>query len=461
MKISQCFNPNCLGQNPPDNQICNLCGAKLLLGDRYRGVTYIGAGRGSRTFVAIDQKNQKKPCIIKQYIPPNQTPAHLGQLTQEFKQEVVTLLELGKKQTSLPKILNLFVQDSKIYLVLEFIRGQDLRKQLEQKGKFSETEVRQVLTQLLPVLHTLHEQGIIHQDIKPESIIGRKDGSLVLTDFGVFKQLITAASGTIPVNPSYAPPEQMRGIVYRSSDLYSLGVTAVRLLTGCLPTGEKDQIFDPLHMCWTWEEWCQENEIAISDNFRAVLQKLLQVQLKHRFQSATQVLEALNSQSATAPPEKLVNELGIDYTKLRDLLIAGKWKEADEETYELMIKVCHREEYGELKTEDIEQFPCHELDNIDQLWVNYSQGQFGFSVQAHIYQSLENHTEYDTEIWRSFGELVGWRKDGNWFYWSDLIFSSNSPPGHLPCCLYSSIGQKLVLSRRIVCSLIQKIRQCH
>ena len=477
MKISQCFNPSCLGKNPPDNQVCKMCGAKLLLSDRYRAVSYIGEGGLSRTFLAVDSQAKNTPCVIKQYIPSNQTQANLQQLTKQFKLEVVRLLELGKKQAQIPKVLNLLVQDGKIYLILQYIQGKDLRKQLNEKGKFSEQEVKHILAKLLPVLHSIHQQGIIHQDIKPESIIMGQDGSLVLTDFGVFKHLMSAATGTIPINPGYAAPEQMRGMFDPATDLYSLGVTAVRLLTGCLPKEENgkisDPIFDPIHMSWTWEEWCQEKEIIVSDGLSSVLQKLLREHIKHRFHSAAEVFKALkNPPTETQPPPttkisprkpqiELKSAVGIDYTKLRDHLAVGRWKEADEETYEIIIKICHREQEGELKTEDIEQLPCIDLLTIDRLWIEYSQGSFGFSVQANIYQSVENTTEYDTEIWRSFGDRVGWRVNGDWLYWSDLKFGSTSPPGHLPCCLVSSLGQKLVLSRRIVSVIIQKINQCY
>jgi uncharacterized caspase-like protein len=125
---------------------------------------------------------------------------------------------------------------------------------------------------------------------------------------------------------------------------------------------------------------------------------------------------------------------GLDYTNLRDLLAARRWKEADEETLRLILKAAGREEEGSLDTESIEKFPCEELRTIDQLWVKYSNGHFGFSVNKRIYQSLGGTSQYsDNAIWVKFGDTVGWRKNGKWLYYNDLTFSEkNTPPGHLP-----------------------------
>lgn len=82
--------------------------------------------------------------------------------------------------------------------------------------------------------------------------------------------------------------------------------------------------------------------------------------------------------------DDLPSEKGVDYTRLRDLLKAGKWKEADEETLTVMLKAAGREKEGWLNSDSIEKFPCTDLRTIDQLWVKYSKGRFGFTVQKRI-----------------------------------------------------------------------------
>ncbi len=124
---------------------------------------------------------------------------------------------------------------------------------------------------------------------------------------------------------------------------------------------------------------------------------------------------------------------GVNYTNLRDLLAAGKWKEADEETTRAMLQAAKREEEGWFRYEDIKNFSCEDLRIIDQLWVSASQGKFGFSVQKEIYESLGGTREYNEEVWDKFGDRVGWRKGGSWLYYSDLTFNNTEvPEAHLP-----------------------------
>ncbi|CBN58386.1 MULTISPECIES: GUN4 domain-containing protein [Kamptonema] len=133
------------------------------------------------------------------------------------------------------------------------------------------------------------------------------------------------------------------------------------------------------------------------------------------------------------PDVPLKSERGIDYTKLRDLLAAGKWKEADEETARVMLKVAGREKEGWLDSSSIDNFPCEDLRTIDQLWVKYSNGRFGFSVQKRIYQSLGGTRQYDSKIWEAFGDRVGWRVNKSWLGYDELKFNTQAPAeGHLP-----------------------------
>lgn len=125
----------------------------------------------------------------------------------------------------------------------------------------------------------------------------------------------------------------------------------------------------------------------------------------------------------------------FDYAKLNRLLSEGKWFEADQETARCMLKVAGREKEVKVRldVEDIERFPCGDLRTIDELWVKYSDGKFGFSVQKKIYQSLGGTKEYDEKVYRSFGDKVGWRQGGEWLYYSDLTFSKDTHyVGHLP-----------------------------
>jgi hypothetical protein len=131
--------------------------------------------------------------------------------------------------------------------------------------------------------------------------------------------------------------------------------------------------------------------------------------------------------------DDLSSQKGVDYTRLRNLLEAGEWKLADEETLAVMLKASDREAEGWLNVESIKNFPCTDLRTIDQLWVKYSNGRFGFSVQKRIWESFGGNPNADYEIYKKFGDRVGWRVKENWIDYPDnVIFSTSAPEGHLP-----------------------------
>lgn len=130
---------------------------------------------------------------------------------------------------------------------------------------------------------------------------------------------------------------------------------------------------------------------------------------------------------------ELKSARNVDYAKLRDLLAAGNWKEADQETARVMLQAANRVKEGYLTVNDIDNFPCEDLRTINQLWLSYSEGKFGFSVQKEIYHRLGGTREYNREVWESFGEAVGWRQGGSWLNSKNLTFASiKAPSGHLP-----------------------------
>jgi hypothetical protein len=163
-----------------------------------------------------------------------------------------------------------------------------------------------------------------------------------------------------------------------------------------------------------------------------------QQEAQRRQQDEAQRQRQLQQSTPTTPSkppaetDDLSFERGVNYTKLRDLLAQGKWKEADEETLLVMLKVAGREEDGWLRVEDIEKFPCTDLRTIDTLWVKYSKGRFGFSVQKRIWESVGGTPDADDETYQRFGERVGWYVNSQWLDGDNLNFTSQAPEGHLP-----------------------------
>ena len=289
--MSQCLNPDCLQLNLKTTIFCQKCGSKLLLRERYRALKILGQGGFGRTFLAIDEDKPSQPyCVIKQFLPQAQGTNNQEKAGELFKQEAIQLEHLGKHQ-QIPELFAHFIQDHRQYLVQEYIEGQNLLQELAETGAFSETKIVNLLEDLLPVLAFIHQKLVIHRDIKPENIIRRKsDHKLFLVDFGAAKVATNTALARIATvlgSVEYVAPEQWAGKPIFASDLYSLGVTCIHLLTniddpGCLFDFGKDD--------WVWRNYLT---VKINNTLSQVLDKLLQKGTEKRFQTAQEVLEAL------------------------------------------------------------------------------------------------------------------------------------------------------------------------
>lgn len=508
MKTSQCMNPNCLYHNPYNSTNCQRCGLNLLLASRYRAVRQIGSGGFARTFAAVDEHLLDNPCVIKQFCPlPQSSQAYQKSLTL-FQQEAEILKKLGQ-HVQIPELLAFIKQEGRLYIVEEFIDGLDLYREVKGSGAFSEQKVRQILVELLPVLEFIHERQVIHRDIKPSNIIRRSQGAVVLIDFGGSQQLsadFPFGKSPITGTPGYAAPEQMRGNVSPASDLYSLAMTCIRLLTGCFPTDEEgDPLFDAERKQFNW----REQDIAVSAHLEAILDKMLQWKASDRFQSAAEVLQALTltptitltdkksltptvsvlpdaacfqeeqpnaSDDRSENPRQQFSQpresrrtapMTVDYSQLRALLATGNYGEADRETWNLMLRVALREQEGCLNLNAIEQFPCTDLYTIDRIWQEYSNGRFGLSQQKQIYQRLGGTSGFDYEIWRAFGDRVGWYAKGKWLNYHELTLDLSAVPGHLPACFVDVFNRAGVARgacgwwRLGFVSLVQRMDECN
>ena len=143
--------------------------------------------------------------------------------------------------------------------------------------------------------------------------------------------------------------------------------------------------------------------------------------------------------SSNAPIVDLSSDRNVDYTKLCDLLKARQWEDADNETYSAMLKVVGREKGDWIRHIEISNFPCTDLRTIDSLWVHYSSGHFGFSVQKRIYLDVGRLNTFDERTWREFCVQVKWVVDdmlenrrGVWIKRSQVTFNQSAPQGHLP-----------------------------
>ncbi|MCW5316223.1 protein kinase [Nostoc sp. KVJ3] len=470
---SSCSNPF----NPDDNKFCIKCGQTLtpLLRNRFRVIRLLGEGGFSKTYEARDADKIDEPCVIKQFVPQVQGTAALEKATELFKQEAKRLYDLGE-HPQIPRLIAYFEQDKRLYLVQELIEGQNLLQELQQQGAFSEEKIKQLLTDLLPILKFIHERGVIHRDIKPENIMRRLDGKLILIDFGVSKQITKtfAGVGTTVGTPGYTPLEQMRGQVFPASDLYSLGVTCIRLLTQCLPNADgSDELYDALRGCWIWRKYLPQGR-SITPDFGQVLDKLIQDYVKERYQSVDEVMKNFNPIIYPSSTSRYGNYIKIntstqqnyrmfaqvDYKKLENLLRQQRWRDADEETMAIFLKVYGREIDKWFDLGYISRFHHQLIHTTNNLWVDYSYGKFGFTVQRLIWDSIGGNSSNSYQIWCDFGNRVGWCMNSSWKNYSDLDFTLSAPKGHLPSgifMLYQGFGN---WTSRFSCLVLQ-LEKCN
>ncbi len=271
-----------------------LCGTRQRFRNRYEILKVLGRGGFGVTFLARDVSLPGGPlCVIKQLCPKVNDTASLIRARGRFQQEAKTLGKLGN-HAQIPLLLDYFELEGEFYLVQEFVHGPTLVKEVRRSGPFSETAVKQFLRELLPLLQYVHDNKVIHRDIKPPNLIRCKDdGRLVLIDFGAVKEQIaqvdetgnrhstTQFVGTV----GFAPPEQLASRPVYSSDIYAVGITCLYLMTGNSPL-DFDYEFITGEVRW-------RDYVTVSDPFARVMSKMLRIAPQERFQSAKEVLKML------------------------------------------------------------------------------------------------------------------------------------------------------------------------
>ncbi|PHJ58619.1 serine/threonine protein kinase [Nostoc linckia z18] len=308
--------------NDNGNRFCTHCGEPLpitvgqVIDNRYQIIRQLGQGGFGRTYLAEDKKSHQT-CVLKEFAPQVQEKQDLQKAKELFEREADVLKKLQHSQ--IPRFhssiqVKIGTKDF-FFLVQDYVDGENFDQLLEQRraqGKaFSEQEVITLLQQILPVLTYIHSRDVVHRDISPDNLILRRSDNLpVLIDFGGVKQLPASqgfwrtqlvGNNTLLGKKGYAPEEQLRqGKVFLSSDLYSLAVTALVLLTG----QEPQKLYDSYQGLWYWGK-----QIQVSPKLESVLKKMLAYKPSDRYQRAEQILKDLPSPNATKPPANYITKI--------------------------------------------------------------------------------------------------------------------------------------------------------
>jgi len=297
--MTYCLNSRCSQpEKAGEGRFCIHCGTPLLLGDRYRVIEPVSEGGMGRTFRGIDtQAPQLKRCAVKQIATTQR-----GQ-NSDFLQEAQKLQTLSQ-HPQIPDLWAYFESENIMpTLVQEWIEGDNI-----DIGIYTESEIRALFDNTLTILHFIHENNLIHRDINPKNLIRpaipRPDAPLFLVDFSTAKvttKTALAKTGTMLGSAAYTAPEQLRGKATFSSDLYSLGLIAIHLLTGMHPF----DLFASMDGLRAWEDYLTGE---VSESLRAIINKAVADSPRDRFPSAAAMYEALHpgegvpTQIAIQPP---------------------------------------------------------------------------------------------------------------------------------------------------------------
>jgi serine/threonine-protein kinase len=201
----------------------------LVVDGRYRIVRLIASK--PLTAVYLARSADSKLVVVKQFVMPRDDEA-CRKLKETFRREYETLKRLDHPMIA--KVLDIADDDRGCYLVIEHVRGEDLRSLVTRCGARSSKIIREWATELCQQMQYLHSQDppLIHRDLSPDNIMLSEDGSIRIIDFGAAHQFVEGVTGTLIGKQCYIAPEQLRGRASIRSDIYSFGCTLFFLAAG-------------------------------------------------------------------------------------------------------------------------------------------------------------------------------------------------------------------------------------
>ena len=239
--------------------------------------------------------------------------------TKRFRQEAASAANLQS-----PYIVSIYdwgLDGETYYIVMEFLRGTDLKTAIKERGAINQRKAAEIGSQVAQALSVAHAGGIIHRDIKPQNIMIQPDGNIKVMDFGIARAGDAGLSQTATVlgTAHYVSPEQAQGKeLTGASDIYSLGVVLYEATTGKLPFDGQDAVSVAVK---------QVNELPappstinpnIDPALEAIIMKAMEKDPERRFKDASEMRHILNDYLAGRP----IN-LGDDISGLKTQVMGG------------------------------------------------------------------------------------------------------------------------------------------
>jgi serine/threonine protein kinase, bacterial len=270
----------------------------VLLSNRYQVLSVLGDGGFGKTFLVEDtQMPSNRRCVLKQLKPVHDNPQTNQMVKDRFQREAAILEKLGEEHDQIPRLYAYFSEADQFYLVEEWVEGDTLSQRIQKEGPQDEKTVQIIISELLSAIAHVHSAGIVHRDIKPDNIILRaRDGKPVLIDFGAVKETMNTvidshanSSHSIVVGtPGYMPAEQMSGRPVFASDIYSVGMTAIYMLTGKIP---QELDINPQTGELLWRQYAPQ----VSTEFGNFLDCAIHMNAQSRFRVVQEMLSILNN----------------------------------------------------------------------------------------------------------------------------------------------------------------------
>ena len=224
------------------------------------------------------------------------------EFTHRFRQEAASAANLQS-----PYIVNVYdwgQDEGTYYIVMEYVRGSDLKTAIQQRGAINQRKVAEIGAQVCKALTVAHNQDIIHRDIKPQNIMVQPDGNVKVMDFGIARAKNSVKSQTSQVlgTAHYISPEQAQGKeLTAASDIYSLGVVMYEAATGKLPFDGPDAV--SVAMKQVQEQPVPPSQIKpdIDPGLEAIIMRAMEKDPHQRFATANDMKNALNDFLAGRP----------------------------------------------------------------------------------------------------------------------------------------------------------------